>query len=135
MAVRYAETTDLVRFGLPSAALSGVSSTIQEAALAAASSVARGYLREKFALPLASWGDDLRRAVCAIAAYDLMVSRGFAPGVANDEHLRLRQEDAMRWLRDISSGSVLPEDLTDATPSTDEGLNYAVSNSRRRWSR
>jgi phage gp36-like protein len=132
---RYAETTDLVRLGLPAAALTGVSSTIQEAALEAASEVARGYLREKFSLPLASWADDLRRCVCAIAAYDLMVTRGFSPAAGSDEHLRLRHEDAMRWLRDIATGHIIPAGMVDATPSESEGLTYAVMNTRRRWTR
>ncbi len=132
---RYAETTDLVRFGLPSAALTGVSTATQEAALEAASEVARGYLREKYSLPLASWADDLRRCVCAVAAYDLMVTRGFAPSAANDEHLRLRYEDAMRWLRDISAGHIIPSGMVDATPTETEGLTYAVMSTRRRWTR
>lgn len=132
---RYAETTDLVRFGLPSGALTGVSSTTQEAALEAASELARGYLREKFSLPLASWADDLRRCVSAIAAYDLMVTRGFAPSAANDEHLRLRFEDATRWLRDIAAGHIIPAGMVDTTPSETEGLTYAVMSTRRRWTR
>ena len=55
----YATITDLTRFGLPSTALTGVSSTTQEEAISAASSLADSYLRSRYDLPLTAYGDDL----------------------------------------------------------------------------
>lgn len=134
---RYASTTDLARLGLPSGALTNVPTATQEEALDAASAVADGYLRTRgYALPLTAWSDDLRAQVARLAAYDLMVTRGFNPNAGNDETLRLRHEDALRWLRDVASGTVTP-DLTDSTPSVAEEIEQTclVSNARRNWTR
>jgi phage gp36-like protein len=132
---RYADRTDLTRLGLATGALTNVPTATQDDALDAASAVADGYLRGRFELPLTAWGDDLRRAVCGIASYDLMVVRGFAPGAGNDETLRLRYEDAVAWLKSIALGHVIPVDVTDATPDEDDGGTFSVSNARRRWLR
>lgn len=132
---RYAERSDLPRFGLPAAALTGVSTATQDAALDAASVLADGYLRGRFELPLTAWGDDLRRAVCAVAAWDLMVTRGFDPNAGTDEALRLRYEDAIAWLKSIALGQVIPVNITDATPDEDDGGTFSVSNARRGWLR
>lgn len=132
---RYAERSDLTRFGLPSGALTNVSTTTQDAALDAASTLADGYLRGRFELPLTAWGDDLKRAVCAVAAWDLMVTRGFAPDAGNDEVLRQRYEDAIAWLKSVALGHVIPVNVTDATPEEDDGGTFSVSNPRRGWLR
>jgi len=112
----YATTTDLVRLGIGAAALTGVSSTIQEAALESASDTADGYMRARYALPLTTWGDDLRRAVCAIAAWDLLCVRGFDPSRGGDVAVQARYEAAMLWLRDVSQGrAVVSGGNTDPT--------------------
>lgn len=103
----YATTTDLVRLGIGAAALTGVSEATQEAALEAASDTADGYMRARYSLPLASWGDDLRRAVCAIAAWDILSVRGFDPTRGNDVSLQVRYEAATTWLKDVSLGRVV----------------------------
>lgn len=132
---RYAERSDLTRFGLPAAALTNVATATQDAALDAASAVADGYLRGRFELPLTAWGDDLRRAICAIASWDLMTARGFDPNAGADEVLRQRYEDAIAWLKSIALGHVIPVDVVDATPDEDDGGTFSVSNARRRWLR
>lgn len=114
----YATTTDLARLGIAAAALSGVSSTIQEAALDAASVVADGYLRSRYTVPLASWGDDLTRAVCAIAAWDVLCTRGFDPTKGGDAAIEARAIEARGWLKDVSAGRViLSGGNTDPTAS------------------
>lgn len=126
----YATSADLYRLALRQAALGGISSADQSAALEAASQVADSYLQARYKLPLVGWGDDLRRAVAIIAAYDLLAGRGFAPEGA-DEHVRLRYEDALRWLRDVSLGVVTPVGVVNASPTiSNEGL-HAVSEPRR----
>lgn len=133
---RYASTSDLTRLGVPATALTGVTTATQEAALDAASALADGYLQERFTLPLAAWVDDLRRAVCCVAAYDILSARGFDPrGGGTDENVRLRYEDALRWLRDVGAGHATPTGVIDATPTVTEGGTYAVTNPSRRWRR
>ncbi len=135
---RYATTTDLTRLGLPSTALTNVSTTTQEESLDAMSAIADGYLSSRYELPLSAWGDDLRACVCRLAAYDLMVTRGFAPQSGNsDENLLLRHDHAMRWLRDVASGAVSPAGIVDATPddTTDNETTFAVTDVSRGWRR
>ena len=64
----YAERTHLAQWGLPSTALSAIPTGTQDAALASASAKADSYLRARYALPLSAWGNELRQAVCELAA-------------------------------------------------------------------
>jgi phage gp36-like protein len=101
----YATTTDLTRFGLPSAALSGIATAAQEAALDAASVFADSYLRSRYGtLPLTSYGVDLTQCVCALAAETLLTTRGFDATRANGDSVTLRADNARAWLRDVSAG-------------------------------
>lgn len=131
---QYATTTDLARFGAPAAALAAFDGTAQTAALVAASSVADGYLAQRFALPLTAWGDDLRKHVCWIAAYDLISGRGFREDALGADTLDARYDRALSWLKSVSSGSVEPQGVTDATPGVRETAGVVVaSRPRRGW--
>lgn len=114
----YATRTDLTRLGLRAEALTGVSTEAQDAALEAASDVADSYLRSRYALPFTSWGDDLRRAVAAIAALDIMSARGFNPANGSDDVLVQRQRDAIAWLRDVAQArATVSGGATSPTPT------------------
>lgn len=108
-------------------------------AIEGASDVADSYLRARYVLPLLSWGNDLRRMVAIIAAYDLIVVRGYNPrGGVGEDQLRLRYEDALAWLKLVAQGTVSPE-VTDSSPSATPGASSAgrsriVSASQRGWS-
>lgn len=134
---RYATTTDLTRLGLPSAALTNVPTATQEESLDAMSAIADGYLSSRYELPLSAWGDDLRACVCRLAAYDLMVTRGFNPTAGGDESLLVRHDHAMRWLRDVAGGVVSPTGVVDATPDDTTGneTTFAVTDAPRGWRR
>lgn len=103
----YATTTDLARLGIAAAAIAAVSSTIQEAALEAASVVADGYLRSRYVVPLTAWGDDLTRNVVALAAWDILCNRGFDPNRGGDAAIESRAAEARSWLKDVSAGRVV----------------------------
>lgn len=127
----YATLEDLTRLGLPERALAGIPQEALEAALEGASRLADSYLQARYRLPLSAWGADLRRAVAILAAYDILSVRGFAPE-GPDEHLRLRAEDAIRWLEGVAKGLITPVGIEDATPDTlDTGV--AVFTSPKRW--
>ena len=100
----YATRADLYRLGLREEAFSAVSTTDQDAAIEAASDVADSYLRARYVLPLTGYGDDLKSVVCRIAAYELLATRGYAPGVGGDESLEARHDKATAWLKDVSTG-------------------------------
>ncbi len=116
---QYAEDTELFALGLPSAALADVSSETITAALVAASGDADGYLAKRYKLPLVEWGDDLTRRVAALAAFDLLTTRGSRPGDGLDL-ITKRADDATLWLRDVSRGIIEPQGIVDSTPTLDE---------------
>jgi phage gp36-like protein len=139
--MRYAEASDLESpsLGLPPRALEDVDPDDTRRALEDASSLASGYLGRRFTLPLIAWGNDLKGCVCKIAAYNLLTGLGFNPiSGSADEQVRLRYEDAMRWLTDVSKGIVYPDGLTDSSPpddSSDDDFGTPEFNgyARRNW--
>jgi phage gp36-like protein len=130
----YAVAADLQRLSLPAAALTGISTADQDAALEAASDLADSYLKTRFKIPLITWQDDLRRAVTHIAGYDLMVRRGYNPEAGADPNIRLRYEDAIRWLKYVALGTVSP-DIKDssAAGTLTQAAPELVTNARRGW--
>ena len=130
----YATSTDLARFGVGALATAGMASGDLDAAMLAAAAVAESYLAVAYTLPLTSWGDDLRRAVCMIAAWDILGgNRGFNPEQGSDTAVRLRYEDAIRWLERVASGAVVPVGIVDSTPTENEGAGYFHSDAKRGW--
>lgn len=130
----YATPDDLVALGVSSAAVAGFTAAQQQAALDAASDVADGYLRSRFQLPLvAPYTSDLKRAVCAIAAFDLLTVGGFNPEPGGDEVIAKRADDARAWLRDVADGRVTPAltDSSSASPAPRAPL--VLSDTPRGW--
>jgi phage gp36-like protein len=112
---QYATTTDLGNLGLIGGVLAGVSSGIQNAALLAASGIADASLQSRYILPLTQWGQDLVRAVCIIAAYDILTSKGYNPAAGADENIRQRYLDALAWLKSVSDGDDSPSYVLDSS--------------------
>lgn len=134
---RYASTTDLGRLGVATQALSGLDAATREDALDACSALADGYLSGRYTLPLSAWGDDLRLHVAGMAAFRLLAARGYDPNRGADAAIRMLWDDAIRWLERVSSGSVTPAGIVDATPEEQEEIPHvaAVTNASRGWCR
>jgi phage gp36-like protein len=128
MAQPYATTADFGTYGIPSAAQgSQLNAANIAAAILSASTMADGYLASQYTLPLSSWGSDLRKVVCALAAWELMAGvRGFNPE-GSDSTIRQRYDDATDWLRRVASGQINPPDIIDRTPSFSEGMPLVAS--------
>ena len=93
-----------------------------DSAIASACAVADGYIAARYSTPVASVGSALKSAVLDIARYSLWDNQ------APDE-VRTRFEDALRWLRDVSSGKAVLPDSTGVvmtTPSTSSGIAASV---------
>lgn len=113
----YASRTDLAQLGLVGAALVNVPPETQDAALLSACATADSYLQSRYILPLTQWGADLKRAVCHIAAYDLMTARGYGMVSGPDENVRKRYLDALAWLDEVSKGTQTPAYVVDSSSS------------------
>ena len=121
----YATEEDLKNpaLGLPAKALAGVNTPDLEDGLISASDTMDSYLSNRFTLPILVWARDMRGACAAIAAYTLLAGRGFNPQAGSaDEQVRLRYEDAIRWLKDCARGLATPTGIEDSTPVIDQGL-------------
>lgn len=130
----YATASDFDIFGIRASALpSTVTPENKDRALSAASGRADGYLGTRFRLPLSAWGDDLRQAVCSIAAFEIVASQvGFNPEAGNNIVLVQRKDDAIRWLEQVSRGHVMPAGLVDTAPSA-RSSSRVFSNPQRGW--
>ncbi len=129
----YATPSDLTQFAVNANALVGFTAGQQQAALDAASVLADSKLRGRYALPLVTWDVDLRRAVAVIAAYDMLVARGYNPGDGADDNLRARYDDAMKWLDDVERQNTHP----NVTPANGQTPQYdapkVITSTRRGW--
>lgn len=107
----YATIDDFTTHGLPSRAVDDEWPI--DGFLDAASRVVDSYLATRYAVPFTVWPPSITQCVCKIAAWEYVSGqRGRQPG-GPDEVIRLRFEDAMRWLREVSAGKVSLIGVTD----------------------
>jgi phage gp36-like protein len=79
--------------------------------LLGASEYVDSYLRSKYGLPLQSWGSDIKRVTCWVAAYDAAQMRGFNPAIPAEDTFRIRYEQATKWLTQVAQGVISPDVL------------------------
>lgn len=120
---QYAQLADLANLGLIGGVLASIPSGTQTAALQAASAIADSYLQDAYVLPLTQWGYDIVRAVCVIAAWDLLTSKGYNPASGADPNIRQRYEDVIGWLTRVGQSTQTPINVIDSSvaPTTSDG--------------
>lgn len=129
----YAAASDLALSGMPAAALSGITTEAQGAALSQASRTIDSYLRAAgYTLPLSEWEDDLKRACIIIAVYDLLTFRGYTPQ-GEDDNFRLRYLDIIKWLEGVASKEIVPVGVVDSTPDESPDASAVESDDPRGW--
>jgi phage gp36-like protein len=132
----YATSIDFLRLGLPDRAAAAQTSAEVEAMLGAASRLADSYLRKRYALPLRGWDEALTRAVCAIAAYDALSRRGMNPENLADANIRMRYDDAIKWLKCVAEGDFSP-DIEDGSVGDVAGpgnsMAVVMADAKRGW--
>lgn len=130
----YCDVAELASFGVSAVALAPIDPSVQQAAIDSASDVVDSYFRDRFKLPLATWGTDVKRVTAQIAVYDLLVVRGYNPSAGADVNVRLRYEDALKWLLQVARQEVQP----NVTPQQHDSPGYdaprILTNSVRGWS-
>lgn len=100
---QYATIADLELLGLPAAALGSVSADVKNAHLTAASELADSYFVARgYAIPLASWGTELRQAIAQIAAWTLLINnRGVNPEDPSTAAIARAHDQALAWIKDV----------------------------------
>jgi phage gp36-like protein len=123
---RYATLQHLFQLGAPESAFRGLPVPFTdeelEAGLEAACGHVDSYLSSRFTLPLVVAGSAIRRAVCIIAAYDLLTGRGYNPANQGDDSSQLdkRYASTEKWLDKVADGTVKPDATDSSTPGGDD---------------
>jgi phage gp36-like protein len=92
-------------------------------ALREASAVIDGYLRKRYRVPLDLAPDEINRACCHLARYDLSLGGERSPS----EQTTKNRDDMISWLGRISRGEVLL-DLAEVAPGEE---SFATMQTRR----
>ncbi|MEY4530719.1 MAG: hypothetical protein RLZZ156_1440 [Deinococcota bacterium] len=111
----YATVQEFERLSLPADVASRASLEQKSEALEAASGEAAGQLARVFTLPLLTYGIELTRYVCHIAAWELAVTVHLAPEGGRDSNLYIRAKDARALLKQIGDGLSQPQGWTDSS--------------------
>jgi phage gp36-like protein len=123
---QYCTIDELFRFGIRREAVGNIVSGDLSSAIDQASDLIDGYLGSRYTLPLKHWESDIRAKCAHIAVYDIIVNRGFNSSRAGDENLRLRYEDAIKWLTKVADGNLAPRVIDSASGSTEGSVSGGV---------
>ena len=128
----YASADNLKLTGMPAVALAKVDAAALPEALEQASELIDSYIRGRYTLPLSNWGGDLRRACIVVAVYDLLSLRGYTPA-GEDDNVRLRYLDVLKWLEGVRDEKIHTAQIVDATPDESEESATVVCDALRGW--
>ncbi len=138
---QYALSADFTKYGLPAAALTGYAGDINDL-LTEGSAKVDTYLRGRYKTPLASpFPKEIVKAVCVLAAWDLLTIRGFDMNSEADSAVRERYNDLCGrpmqpgWLERISQGRINLDITADTTPGTGEGAPIVTSSAATQCAR
>lgn len=121
----------MTQLAISAGAVANIPTATQDAALEARSRWADSYLAAHWDVPLTTWSTDLTYAVSALAAYDLLISRGFSP-LGVDAVLKERADQAQAWLDKVAEGTVVPALLGGPEYDVYDGA-IVISNPSRGW--
>jgi phage gp36-like protein len=118
MSAGYASIADLTTFGAPATAFASLTTDQKQGALDAASDLCDSFIRARYPLPLLTWDSTIRQSVAIIAAYQLLVIRGYNPAGGADPNFEIRYKVAMRNLELIQKQQLHPNVTSVPTPSS-----------------
>jgi phage gp36-like protein len=131
----YATRAQLADLGVSNEALTDIPDAKQDAVIAARSRFADGYLRVRQEVPeagLTAFTGDLTWAVCQLSCYDLVSNLGYETGTGNQDNLRKRHDDAIKWLEAVRDGD-LPFPGSGDDSASDAGEVLMHSSRPRGW--
>jgi hypothetical protein len=120
----YCVPSDLETYGINAEAISELSAQDKIAPIIASiSDEIDSYLRGAgYALPLVSYGNDIKAAAGALTAAELLIIRGVKPGENPEDNEIFRRADRIReWLKLVATGKVVPS-MVDSTPPAIPGV-------------
>lgn len=106
---------------MPLTAMGSVSTTVQQRCLDGRNAYADDKMRARYKLPLqAPYPDSLKQHICMLAAWDVLMVRGYNPSAGADVNIATRGEMALKWFDDVERQRAHP-DVIEAAGSTDPG--------------
>lgn len=131
----YANRTQLAQLGLSASALLNVPTATQDELLEARSRFVDTYLKQGGVTvpisPESNAGEAVVLAVCVLAGYDCLITRGFNPQ-SPDSEVRARYLDILAWLKEVAAGTADSGVIGDTTAAVANVPRF-VSNEIRGW--
>lgn len=130
----YATITQLHALGINSDALTGIADSTKTMVLAACSAKIDDAIETggRYATPLTTYPMSLTLCCCKLAQFELLSVEGYEPDEEDQKTIRLRYEDAMKCLENLSKGAAI-SGVADATPDEDESEVVVGSDEERGW--
>jgi phage gp36-like protein len=129
----YATVDDLYRYGLQPIAVQNVPMANLTAELEAASRYADSKMRARYSLPLLAWDSSVTMHVCRIAAYNILVTRGYNPEAGADVAITQRYEQSLEWFDGVERQRTHPNVTETANPQYATDLPQVISGTSRGW--
>jgi phage gp36-like protein len=102
MTVAYAVLADLYALGMPLVAMGSVSTATQQRCLTSRNDYADDKMRARYKLPLQTpYPDSLIQNICMLAAWDILMIRGYNPSAGADVNIAARGQMAIDWFNDV----------------------------------
>lgn len=106
----YISSTELGQLSaLPAEIVARIDAATLAANISAASRFVDSFCATRFpGLPFTAWDLDVKLATANVCAFWLASRFGYDPQRGNDSDFRVRYEDALKWLRGVADGSIVP---------------------------
>ena len=129
----YASIDDLYRFGLQPFSVQNVPMSNLIAELEAASRYADSKMRARYSLPLLAWDTTITMHVCRIAAYNILVTRGYNPEAGADIAITQRHQEALEFFDGVERQRTHPNVTQTPTSSPGVDMPQVLSGVSRGW--
>jgi len=114
--------------------MGSVSVATQQRVLDARNDYADDKFRARYKLPLlAPYPDSLKLNVCMLAAWDLLMIRGYNPSAAADVNIATRGEMALKWFDDVERQRAHPAVVELSSPTPGYAAPYVYSRPLQGW--
>jgi phage gp36-like protein len=129
----YATLADLYAYGMPLVAMGSVSVPTQQKILDGRNDYADDKMRARYRLPLGTpYPESLKQNVCMLAAWDVLMVRGYNPGTGADTNIAARGELAMKWFDDVERQRAHPN-VVEAVASPGYPAPLVISKPQQGW--
>ena len=130
----YATLANLYVYGLPLVAMGSVSVGTQQAILDGRNEFADDKMRARYRLPLvAPYPASLVQHICMLAAWDVLMVRGYNPAAAADVNIANRGEMALKWFDDVERQRAHPNVVEAGGVDPSYAAPYIVSKPSQGW--